>query len=921
MALPTGTVTFLFTDVEGSSRLWEQYPEAMQPALAEHDARLKSAVVANGGHVVKMRGDGLHAVFSSVTEAVKAAVAGQRALLSASWDQTIGQLSVRMGIHTGTAELRDGDYYGPAVNQAARVQEAGHGGQVLLSEAAAGLVRDELDETISLLNLGVHRVKDIPRPEHIFQVLADDLRREFPPLRSAIRVGSTFPAQMTTFIGREREMNQAQRMLAQARLVTLIGPGGTGKTRLALQVADKIRANYKDGVWLVELASLTEPASILPAVAGVFSLQTLSRQSYESVVEDFLHNKELLLILDNCEHLIEACAELATGFLDNAHGLQILASSRESLGVMGEIVLRVPPLSLPEAPDIGAKALQSSEAVQLLVQRAIAAQPNFQLTDENAQAIAQICRRLDGIPLALELAAARFRLFTPQQVAERLTDRFKLLTGGGRTAVPRQQTLQALIDWSYDLLSSEEQTLFRRLSVFAGGWSYEAAEAIGEDLDVLTLMDHLVSKSLVQVEAEGSTARYRYLETIRHYARQRLFAAGEGEETRDRHLAHYTELAEEIEKALGGPGSEELTTRVLLESDNFSQAIDWGLGRDDEAVINILAGTVPFWTQIGGPPASEIRRWVEEAMARMESGATAAQNEARRQRALGKINLVAAQAVMRVGEFDRGGAYLDRAISLSRAQNDKATLMGALAFLSVSEVASRRILHAGSEKAYAAAEECLALARELGNKLNETVALSLLGSIELLRGNEEAGKALLAEAGEGGRFMGAISQWQGAWIMANVAKDPRMALPYLQESLRKFEALNASLFIRMAESEIAHIERRTGEFTAAEAIYRETIIKFQWMGHRPAVAHQLECFAFIARAREQLERAARLLGAAEALRASIGSEMLLHDRQEYDREVALLREGMDPQQFEIAWNAGRGLNMDEAVEYALSEAP
>ncbi len=554
------------------------------------------------------------------------------------------------------------------------------------------------------------------------------------------------------------------------------------------------------------------------------------------------------------------------------------------------------------------------------MQRAVAAQPDFQLTDDNAQAIAQICRRLDGIPLALELAAARFRLFTPQQVAERLTDRFKLLTGGGRTAVPRQQTLQALIDWSYDLLSSEEQALFRRLSVFAGGWSYEAAEAIGEGLDVLSLMDQLVSKSLVQVEAEGSAARYRYLETIRHYARQRLFAAGEGEETRDRHLAHYTRLAEAVESALLSSGTDELTKRILLESDNFSQAIEWGLGRDDQAVIDILAGTVPLWTQIGGPPASEIRRWVEEAMARMES-ATAVQDEARRQRALAKISLVAAQAVMRVGEFEKGGAYLDRAISLSRAQNDKETLMSALAFLSVSEVASRRIYHAGDEKAHAAAEECLALARELGNKLNETVTLSILGTIELLRGNEEDGKALLSKAGEGSRFMGAISQWQAAWAMANVAKDPRMALPFLRESLRMFKALNASLFIHMAESEIAHIERRTGDLASAEAKYRETITRFQWLGHRPAVAHHLECLAFIARAREQPARAARLLGAAEALRTSIGSKMLFNERQEYEREVALLRQSMEPQMLEIAWNAGKELNMDEAVEYALSEAP
>jgi class 3 adenylate cyclase len=521
-ALPTGTITFLFTDIEGSTRLWEQHPEAMEAALTRHDALAAAVIQQHEGYLVKHRGEGdsLFAVFARAADAVAAAVALQQSLGAEAWPADAAP-RVRMALHTGDAALRDGDYFGAAVNRCARLRAVAHGGQLLLSSATQELVRDSLPEEVSLRDLGEHRLRDLARPERVFQLLHTDLPADFPPLASLNTLPNNLPQQVTSFIGREKEMAEVKRLLGRAvgsqpsavsggavscqpsavsedspdvtdsqqltadgtRLLTLTGSGGTGKTRVSLQVAADMLEGEGDGVWLVELAPLADPGLVPQAVATALGIREEPGKPLSQTLVDFLKPKHLLLLLDNCEHLLSACAELAEQILRNCPGVQILATSREGLNIPGETTYRLPSLSLPDPRQLAptAESLSQYEAVRLFIDRATAAVPSFAVTNQNAPAVAQLCVRLDGIPLAIELAAARVKAMSVEQINARIADMFRLLTGGSRTALPRQQTLRAAIDWSYDLLSEKEKILLRRLSVFAGGWTLEAAEQVCAD--------------------------------------------------------------------------------------------------------------------------------------------------------------------------------------------------------------------------------------------------------------------------------------------------------------------------------------------------------------------------------------------------------------------------------------------------------
>lgn len=601
---PHGTVTFLFTDIEGSSQLWEQHPAAMQAALARHDSLLRNIIAAHGGHVFKTTGDGLHAAFAHASDSVAASLACQQAVVRETWTGLPRPLTVRMGLHTGEAELREGDYFGSTMNRAARMLSIAGGGQTLLSSATAELVRDQLPPGAALHPLGEHRLKDLIRPEHIFQLNAPGLPAAFPPLRSLNTLPNNLPVQLTTFIGREHQMAEAKRLLATTRLLTLTGPGGTGKTRLSLQMAADVLDAFPDGVWLVELAPLSDAALVPQTVASTWSVREQPGRPLLETLSDYLRAKSLLLILDNCEHLIDACAQLAETLLRACPHLKLLPSSREALGVAGETAYRVPSLSLPDPHQpLSVESLSRYEAAQLFVDRARAVQPHFSLTAHNLSAVAQICQRLDGIPLALELAAARVKLFAVEQIALRLDDRFRLLTGGSRTALPRQQTLRALIDWSYDLLPVAERGALARLSVFAGGWTFGAAEAvIGPE--ALDLLSHLVDKSLVVVDelAEAPETRYRLLETIRQYARDKLLESGEAPMVRDRHLRHYLLVAEVAEPKLEGPEMLPALNQLEAELDNIRAALEWTLDRSPQAAVQLAARLTFFWQRRGHVP-------------------------------------------------------------------------------------------------------------------------------------------------------------------------------------------------------------------------------------------------------------------------------------------------------------------------------
>jgi predicted ATPase/class 3 adenylate cyclase len=579
-ALPAGTVTFLFTDLEVSTRLWDIEPDTMREALARHDEILRDVIDAHSGVIVKGRGDGVHAVFSTADAAVRTAIACEVAMGSEAWPVS-EPLRIRIGLHTGVAELRDGDYYGSAVNRAARLMDLAHGGQVVCSQATADLARDAFAEGVALRDLGEHRLRDLSRPEHVFQVQASGLRESFPPLASLDAFPGNLPLQVSSFIGRERELARVSDALDAARVVTLTGVGGVGKTRLALQVAAQVVPRFREGAWLVELAAVRDPEGVPAAFAAVFGLTARADQTVEDSLVEFLRAKQLLLVVDNCEHLLAPVAELVERVERVAAGVVVLATSREGLGLEGEQNLTVPSLAAP-APTDDLDAIAASDAVTLFVQRAQRAVVEFTLTPDNAPAVAQVCRRLDGIALAIELAAARVGVLTPAELARRLDQRFRILAGGHRSTVERHQTLRAMIDWSYELLNEAEQLLLVRLSIFVGGFSFEAAEAVGAGGAVTAdaVFDGLaalVARHLVVADTEGIDTRYRLLETIRQYAQERLAELGETEALRAAHAAYFVGFGEEAIPNMMGPEGIDWERRLEREFDNIRAALTWAI--------------------------------------------------------------------------------------------------------------------------------------------------------------------------------------------------------------------------------------------------------------------------------------------------------------------------------------------------------
>ena len=605
--LPSGTVAFLFTDLEGSTRLWQEQTRPMQTALARHDAILRDAVEQGGGVVVKGRGDGIHAAFATPEAALVAAVAAQRALTREPWDG-IEPLRVRMGVHVGTAEERDGDYFGPAVNRAARVMDAAHGGQIVASGAVEEVTRGTLPAELVLRDLGVHRLRDLAEADHLYQVVGADLDEDFPAVHSIDTYPTNLPFALTTFVGRDDEITEVTSALEDSRVVTLTGVGGVGKTRLALHVAAEVLPSFRDGAWLCELGPVSDGNAIADVVAATLAIQPRpGRTSLEAVV-DGLRHRQVLLVLDNCEHVIGPAAHLVDAILRSCEGVRVLATSREGLGTGGERLILVRSLHVPD-DHVAAEDARMSESVRLFVDRAGAARRGFTLSDDNVDAIAQLCGRLDGIPLAIELAAARTRMMSPVEIATRLDERFRLLTGGSRTAVERHQTLRAAVDWSYDLLEPPQQTLLDRLGVFAGGFTLKGAAAVGremgEDCDdgVIDELGQLVDKSLVLAEEDDEgTTRYRLLETIRQYALAHLDDVGITDAVRRRHAEWLVRYVVEASQRSHGPDEVIWARRLQREVENLRAAIAWATGTAETSLVMALLGRL------------EIAQWPNSAM-------------------------------------------------------------------------------------------------------------------------------------------------------------------------------------------------------------------------------------------------------------------------------------------------------------------
>jgi predicted ATPase/class 3 adenylate cyclase len=595
--LPSGTVTFLFTDLEGSTRLWEQDREAMADAVARHDALLEEAIGRHGGVVFSRMGDGMAAAFGSAPSAVTAAVDAQSALSCEPWGLT-GPLRARMGVHTGEGRVVGDQYESHTLNRCARLMAIAHGGQLVISGATAALVNGQLPERVELIDLGDHRLRDLRSSMHVFQVDAPGLGSEFPPLRTVEGLPGNLPPQLSSFIGRDDEVDHLAALLQEERVVTLTGVGGVGKTRLALQAAGELLPHFRDGAWIIELASLRDAGAVPEAFAAAFGVTAAAGTRLVDALSQSLRAKELLLVVDNCEHLLGPAAELVRHLTQTCPELTVLATSREGLGIAGERLVGVASLGLPASIDHG--AVMASDAGRLFVDRAVAVKSDFEATGAIAPAIGEIVRRLDGIPLAIELAAARVAVLSPAQIAQRLDQRFRLLAGGERGAIERHATLRATVDWSFDLLSHREQLLLTRLSVFAGGCTLEAAEQVCSndeggaisEVDVLDLLSVLVARSLVVADDTDPTAhRYRLLETIRQYAEERL-DPGERDRVRDRHARCYTEFLETALVGARSPEPHPWLQRVEIELENVRTAVAGAVAAGDMTLMLQLFGAI-----------------------------------------------------------------------------------------------------------------------------------------------------------------------------------------------------------------------------------------------------------------------------------------------------------------------------------------
>ncbi len=881
--LPSGTVTFLFTDVEGSTRMWETDRDTAGQAISRHMSTSGEEIARAGGAMFKTTGDGVYAAFPSAPAALRAALAMQVSFT------TFGP-PVRMALHTGSAVPSDGDYFGPALNRTARLLDAASGGQVVVSLTTEELARDELPDGAMLKELGRYRFRDLTEPVRVFQLVHPDIGVDFPPLRTLDARPDNLPLALTSFVGRERELAQVEELLDQTRLLTLVGVGGSGKTRLAIQAASAVADRFGHGVWMVELARLSDPELVAPTVASTLGVPEQPGRSTSDVLGDALSGRSLLLILDNCEHLIGAVATLADALLRSASGLTVLATSREGLGIAGEMLWQVPPLDA------------SSEAIELFVQRARAVKPGYE-PDQDREQIAQVCARLDGMPLAIELAAARMRALSAGQIADRLDDRFKLLTGGSRTALPRQQTLEAAVAWSFDLLSTEEKVLFARLSVFAGPFDLEAAETVcgGDPLhsfDVLDLLARLVDKSLVLVQGD----RYRLLETIRSYARAQLADTGQAQEVRHAHARHFRDLVERAaEQHL--PDLEYFDV-VGSAVDNLRAAFAWfeTAGGEVSAARMTQAMTLYWMARAVG----EGRQWADRVLA-MEGPAGAD---------LAGVRGLAAELAGLQGDVELALEIGHQALGEARATGDERAAAVALEALA-------SFLRGDPSQAQAAGEEALQLYESIGDtfqvaRLRLTMALAGKYSGDYQRSADRFEQALTV-------FRQGHHAWHTAWDLVNLGHlkyilgKPEQALDDLGEALSLMRRTGDARGASAAQMLTGRVLWSEGRRVDAWAAVERSLELGKEVGSRIEVARSLDLLGRFSADMERHARAARLLGAGSDL-VSLGVRWTPFDQAWLEDGVARVREAMGGEAFHGAWTEGTSMSLDEAVAYALAES-
>jgi predicted ATPase/class 3 adenylate cyclase len=879
--LPTGTITFLFTDIEGSTKLWQQHPNAMPNALACHHAILNETIAAHGGYVFQIIGDAFCAAFSTATDALEAALAAQRALRDTAWCET-GAIHVRMALHTGTADVRVGEHTsgeyvsGLTLSRAARLLSAGHGGQILLSLPTAELLRDHSLPDTTIRDLGSHWLKDLIRPEHIFQAVVPDLRSEFLSLKTLDTHPNNLPIQLTSFIGREQEMACVKEILNSSRLVTLTGSGGAGKTRLGIQVAADLFDQFPDGVWFVELAPLADPSLIPHCVSTALGLQLQSGRTIQLALTDYLRERNCLLLFDNCEHLIDACARFADALVRACPNLKILATSHERFGIAGEVIYRVPSLTIPSLETPTVTTLTQYEAVRLFVDRAVTIQPNFTVTNQNAPAVSQICYYLDGIPLAIELAAARINVLSVEQISERLVDSFRLLTGGSRTALPRHQTLRALIDWSYGLLPSTERAMFERLSIFAGGWTLEAAESICagdgiESFEVLDLLQNLATKSLVVVgEGVEGRVRYRLLETIRQYAREKLVNSEQLSTFRDRHLEWFLDFEEQSRPKLFSGEQVVILNRLDAEHDNFRAALAWSMETAVEKGLRLAAGLYRFWRLRGY--WFERLDWLKKLLALPDALASTSS------RAFALITL--GDIELSQGEYADAEKSFAESLQIYRQLGDEKGIAEALGELARLSIQQGEYLQAGE-----LSQESLELSRKIGDEFQISQALNRLAhglraQDDLRRANELLKESMtlfsqMVDMGSIQNFFASPESQNAYFSLASSKQDQghfEGARKVFEDGLAFFRKTGSSHEIAWFLRYLANLSWREGDLANAETLYQESLQIVQDLKDKYCTAHTLDGLARVEYGKGNYEQATSLARQALNLCEQVGSK-------------------------------------------------
>ena len=907
-------VTHVFTDIEGSTRLWEMEPDRMARALAQHDALARRVVARHAGRLVKSTGDGWHAVFEDPADALRAACDFEIDLGDVGRSAGL-PLSVRCGVHTGVAQARDGDFYGSSVNRTARIMAAAHGGQVLVSEAAARLVADRLPEGFALKELGRVRLRDLAGAECVYQLAHAALQDAFPPLRGLDATPNNLPSLASTFVGRTGTLAELAEALARHRLVTITGPGGIGKTRVAIQLAADVLDRFDDGAWLVELAPVADPTSVTATLAAALGVTEKPDEPLIVSVNKFLAERRALVVLDNCEHALDAIAPLADALLRGTSRTKLLATSREPLRIEGEYLYALPALALP-ANDaaLGADNALRSPAIALFATRAHDQAPGFVLNDGNAPIVARICRTLDGMPLAIELAAARVRSLALDDIERRLDDRFRLLTGGLRADLPHHRTLESLVAWSHNLLDQRERALFDRCGVFVGSFDLDAAEAVGaappiEPAEVVDLVASLVDKSLIVADGSGDrrTVRYRMLETLRAFALRELVNQRAIDAAKQRHAAHYARLLRGIPGETEGDARGAYLACLETEIDNLRAALAFGLAEPGtgEAAGELAVAFADFCELRGR--YIEAGRAVEAALARLDASAPSLL-KAR----LGKA--ASHNAALR-GRFAEARTHGETALAEFRRSGRPSE---------VAAVLERLAQIAGWQGDYETSNRMLIESREIyiaeGDRLSEAKTLVNLATTCSLACRYEDAWTYAEQAVAAGRAIGALNvegYAENALAAVLIQTDrPVEAREYCNRAVAIAQRIGDRLLEAVARGDLAQVELAAGNVDASHPLSREVLEFFVASELHRETSFALDDIAHALALRGELGVAAQLFAAADRIRLEFGIPLAASERVRMDARIAEVREKIGAPDFDAAWSTGGALRLEDALRLA-----